>query len=138
MKVIVTIAAYNEEQIIDSVLKKIPVEYEVIVVDDGSIDRTAEICLQHGARVVKHIVNLGQGAAVLTGFKKGLDLEGDYIIEMDGDGQHDPEDIPRFVEVLENVLILTLSSDREFLAVRIKLPFLGGRSYLFLPGLLIK
>ena len=123
MKVIVTIAAYNEEQIIDSVLRKIPVEYEVIVVDDGSIDRTAEICLQHGARVVKHIVNLGQGAAVLTGFKKGLDLEGDYIIEMDGDGQHDPEDIPRFVEVLENEPDIDIVVGSRVLGSSYKAPF---------------
>lgn len=101
MKTIVTIAAYNEQNIIGEVLKNISEEYEVIVVDDGSTDKTVEICRKHGAKVVKHILNLGQGAAVLTGFKKALEFNCDYIIEMDGDGQHDPKDIPRFIEVME-------------------------------------
>lgn len=123
MKVIVTIAAYNEEKIIGSILRKIPIEYEVIVVDDGSIDKTREICLQQGARVVKHVVNLGQGAAVLTGFKKGLELEGEYIIEMDGDGQHDPGDIPRFVEVLANNPEIDIVVGSRVLGSSYKAPF---------------
>lgn len=101
MKAVVTIAAYNEENVIGDIINKIVPRYEVIVVDDGSTDRTSEICLQRGATVVKHVINLGQGAAVLTGFKKALERDYDYIVEMDGDGQHDPEDIPRFLHELE-------------------------------------
>lgn len=102
MKTVITIAAYNEEKIIGSVLEQIPSEYDVVVVDDGSTDATRDICRAHGATVVKHVINLGQGAAVLTGFRKALEGNYDYIIEMDGDGQHDPADIPRFIEVMKN------------------------------------
>ena len=56
MNVIVTIAAYNEENIIGSVLANIPSEYKVVVVDDGSNDRTTEICREAGATVVKHVM----------------------------------------------------------------------------------
>jgi polyprenyl-phospho-N-acetylgalactosaminyl synthase len=101
MNIIVTIAAYNEEKIIGSVLEKIPAQYTKVVVDDGSTDNTTQICRDSGARVVTHVINLGQGAAVLTGFKKALEMESDIIIEMDGDGQHDPEDIDRFIEIFE-------------------------------------
>ena len=64
MKTVITIAAYNEEKIIESVLEQIPPEYDVVVVDDGSTDSTRDICRKHGVTVVKHVINLGQGAAV--------------------------------------------------------------------------
>lgn len=102
MKTVVTIAAFNEERVIGRVLENIPAGLKVIVVDDGSTDRTREICLGHGAAVVTHPVNLGQGAAVLTGFKKALEGDYKYIVEMDGDGQHDPRDIEHFVKELES------------------------------------
>lgn len=123
MKTIITIAAYNEENIIGSVLDKIPPEYEIVVVDDGSIDDTKAICKKHGAKVVSHVLNIGQGAAVLTGFRKAFELECDYIIEMDGDGQHDPDDISRFVEVLENNPEIDIVIGSRILGSSYKAPF---------------
>lgn len=100
MRVVVTITAYNESEVIGSVLKKIPESMDVILVDDGSTDNTADIALQHGVKVIQHPVNLGQGVAVVTSFRAALMGDYDVIIEIDGDGQHDPEEIPKFLEKL--------------------------------------
>lgn len=68
----------------------------VIVVDDGSSDRTAEVAELAGAEVVRHLKNMGKGVALRTGFES---LNGaDVIVTIDTDGQHDPSDIPRLVE----------------------------------------
>ncbi len=102
MKTLVTITTYNEERNISSVLKRIPEEYDILVVDDGSSDKTVDIIENLGYNVAVHPVNLGQGTAVITSFKIGV-MEGyDILIEMDGDGQHDPGEIPKFIEVFEN------------------------------------
>lgn len=101
-KVVVTIATYNEEKNIGALLENMPDNVDVIVVDDGSSDSTIKICKQYGARVVKHHQNLGQGAAVITGFRAALLDDYDVIIEMDGDGQHNPKDIPLFLDKLNN------------------------------------
>ncbi|MGD2249940.1 MAG: glycosyltransferase family 2 protein [Candidatus Methanofastidiosia archaeon] len=98
MKVVVTITAYNEAKVIKSVLDDIPDSMDIIVVDDGSTDKTAEIAQKCGAKVVKHPFNLGQGAAVVTGFKAALQGDYDVIVEMDGDGQHDPHEIHKFLD----------------------------------------
>jgi glycosyltransferase involved in cell wall biosynthesis len=99
MSVLVTLAAYNEERNVGRVVRDLRgLRYECIVVDDGSTDRTAQEALAAGAVVVSHATNLGQGDALLTGFKVCLlDSECEIIIEMDADGQHDPADVPRFV-----------------------------------------
>lgn len=101
-KVLVTITVFNEQKNIEAVLRKIPTEYDVLVVDDGSTDQTVEIAKNLGAKVAIHPVNLKQGPAVITSFKIGLMKDYDMLIEMDGDGQHDPKDIPKFVEALNN------------------------------------
>ncbi len=123
MQTVVTIAAYNEEKVIGSVLEQIPPDYDVVVVDDGSTDNTRDICREQGATVVKHVINLGQGAAVLTGFRKALEKNYDYIIEMDGDGQHDPADIPRFIEIMENDPSIDIVVGSRRLGSTYKAPF---------------
>lgn len=88
--------AYNEEVSIGSIVLRTR-EYadRVIVVDDGSLDRTAEVAALAGAQVLRHEMNLGKGAALKTGFSL---LNGDaVIVTIDTDGQHDPADIPRLV-----------------------------------------
>lgn len=102
MKTIVTLTTYNEEKNLAKVLREIPAEYDVLVVDDGSRDSTVEVARKLGAKVAVHPVNLKQGPAVITSFKIGLLRDYDILIEMDGDGQHDPTEIPRFVDALEN------------------------------------
>jgi glycosyltransferase involved in cell wall biosynthesis len=100
MSILVTLAARDEEKNIGDIVRRLRDQgYRCIVVDDGSTDRTVEVATAAGAEVVSHAINLGQGDALLTGFKTCLlDRDCEIIIEMDGDGQHDPADVPRFVE----------------------------------------
>jgi glycosyltransferase involved in cell wall biosynthesis len=89
--------AFNEEVSIGSmVLRARRYADRVIVVDDGSSDRTAEVAEQAGAEVIQHPKNRGKGAALKTGFES---LNGEKIVvTMDTDGQHNPSDIPKLVE----------------------------------------
>jgi glycosyltransferase involved in cell wall biosynthesis len=101
MRTVVAITALNEGRNIGSVLSRVPEGLDVIVVDDGSTDDTVAVARSHGAWVVRHPVTLGQGAALITSFRAALMEDYDVLIEMDGDGQHDPSDIPRFISELE-------------------------------------
>ncbi|OVE76426.1 hypothetical protein BVX97_00885 [bacterium E08(2017)] len=97
----VLITAYNEERNISDLLESIGEKYDVFVVDDGSTDRTVEICRQKGARVIKSPMNMGQGAAAVMGYKVVAAEGYEQVIKMDGDGQHDPAEIPAFIVKLE-------------------------------------
>jgi glycosyltransferase involved in cell wall biosynthesis len=101
MRTVVTISVLNEEQNIGQVLERIPSNIDVIIVDDGSTDKSVEVARRYGARVVQHCVNLGQGVGVITGFRAALMGNYAVIIEMDGDGQHDPQDISKFLDKLK-------------------------------------
>jgi len=93
----VIIPAYNEEEGIASVVAGVLAGgawREVLVVDDGSTDRTAERAASAGARVLRHPYNKGNGAAVKTGVREA---KGDVVLLMDADGQHDPADAARIV-----------------------------------------
>ena len=96
-KVAVILTAYNEERNIESVLKEIDKNYWVYVVDDGSSDKTKELALENNRQVVCHPINLGQGAAAVTGYKVAISEGNDIIVKMDADGQHDPKEIPQFI-----------------------------------------
>jgi glycosyltransferase involved in cell wall biosynthesis len=88
--------AFNEEVAIGSiVLRTRRYASRVIVIDDGSIDRTAEIAELAGAEVIRHPVNMGKGVALKTGFESVNGSE--IIVTLDSDGQHDPGDIPTIV-----------------------------------------
>ncbi|MGB9940833.1 glycosyltransferase family 2 protein [Methanosarcina sp.] len=90
--------AYNEEVSIGSIvlLTKLYAD-NVIVVDDASSDRTAEIAKKAGAEVIAHTTNRGQDAALETGFKAAADLGADIIVAMSSNGHQNPADIPRLV-----------------------------------------
>lgn len=92
----IIIPAYNEADFIGTVLDRIKAlegaaDWEILVVDDGSSDETADVAKAHGARVIRHPYNLGNGASVKSG---ALAARGDWLLFLDGDGQHPPEEIP--------------------------------------------
>ncbi len=95
------IPAYNEELTIGSVVIAASgfVDH-VIVVDDGSTDHTTEIAEKAGAEVIKHTHNLGKGAALKTGFQAIKNTE--IIVTIDGDGQHNPQEIPLLTKPIED------------------------------------
>lgn len=101
MKVVIGMPAYNEEKYIAKVILRAK-KYgdEIIVVDDGSNDMTAEIAKALGAIVIRHEKNLGYGAALATIFKEARRRNADILIIMDADGQHDPDEIPQLLEPL--------------------------------------
>ena len=100
----IIIPAYREEKSIAIVVEKVRQvmdglnrHYEIIVVNDGSDDETANKAKEAGARVISHPYNIGNGAAVKTGIRKAC---GKTLVMLDGDGQHAPEDIPQLLEKL--------------------------------------
>jgi glycosyltransferase involved in cell wall biosynthesis len=102
MKVCCVIPAYQESRAIEQVVHKSQRYCDrVIVVDDGSTDGTGSIAAATGALVLSHPRNLGKGAALRTGLGKALNLACPVTITLDGDGQHDPRSIPRFVQAIQ-------------------------------------
>jgi glycosyltransferase involved in cell wall biosynthesis len=97
------IPAYNEESSIFSVVKDAShFVDEVVVIDDGSGDRTVELAAQAGAKVICHPSNLGIGSSLKTGYKYCLSRGYDLVVQLDADGQHDPRHIPQMVDYLVN------------------------------------
>lgn len=97
----VVIPAYNEEKHIEEVvnlLGQLELNLKVHVIDDGSKDATGKIARKAGAVVTRHPVNLGQWAAMRTGFTISSKEGADIVVSVDADGQHDPRDLSRLVE----------------------------------------
>lgn len=110
MKVSFVIPTLNEESGIGSVLEKIPkdLDCEVIVVDNGSTDRTVEIAKSLGARIIRE-KKKGYGSAYKTGFKH---VGGEIIATLDGDDTYDPRDVKRLLKVMEEKKVEFVSGDR--------------------------
>jgi len=97
--IVACIPALNEERTIARVLIKARKYVDkVVVCDDGSSDLTAEIAEGLGAEVLKHSRNMGYGAALASLFRRAEEVGADAMVTMDGDGQHDPEQVPRLLE----------------------------------------
>lgn len=97
-KISVIIPAYNEASTIGNIVSKIKTlypEFEIIVVNDGSIDETGILAKRAGAKVHNHPYNIGNGAAVKSGIRHA---SGDILVFMDGDSQHNPDDIGKMLE----------------------------------------
>ena len=102
---VVVIPALNEEsrlgRVIDGARASAP-DFAVLVIDDGSSDRTAAVARDHGASVLSHPFNLGYGAALQTGYKEAAQAGYRYLVQMDADGQHDPADVARLLAPVRN------------------------------------
>ena len=99
----IVIPAFNEEARLPDLLaelrRTLP-DHDLVVIDDGSRDRTAEVAARAGARVLRHPYNLGYGAALQTGFKYALECGAPWVVQMDADGQHLPAEVPALVALL--------------------------------------
>lgn len=101
IKVSIILPAKNESAAIGQTLvqiQQLQLAHEIIVVNDGSTDQTKQVAETAGAKVVTHPYSKGNGAAIKTGARTAT---GDIIVFMDADGQHDPQDIPRLIEKIE-------------------------------------
>lgn len=101
MKLTIVLPAKNEAKNITAVLQSIQAQKlnaEILAINDGSTDNTAALAQQAGAKVISHPYSQGNGAAIKTGARNAT---GDVIVFMDGDGQHNPVDIPMFLQKME-------------------------------------
>lgn len=101
----IVVPAYNEDEAIGPFLQKLRQvveenhwQAEILVVDDGSSDRTAEVARQAGIRLLQHPYNIGYGAALKTGYRHA---RGKVIVTIDGDGQHNPSDIAHLLALID-------------------------------------
>lgn len=101
---LVVIPAFNEEANLPKVLEAIAdvvSDVEVVVIDDGSSDGTARVAKVFGATVIRHPFNLGYGAALQTGYKYARRVGAEWVVQLDSDAQHDPRDIPKLLEPVQ-------------------------------------
>lgn len=102
MKVCVIIPTYNEAKAIGTVIKKVKkLGYEIIIIDDGSTDETARMAKEEGAAILHNLLNYGKGFSLRQGFQYAIDHNFDAVVVMDGDGQHDPDDLKYFLQKVE-------------------------------------
>ncbi len=96
--IIALIPAYNEARFIGDVVERTLKHIPVVVIDDGSSDGTGAAAALAGAKVLAHVKNQGKGKALLTGFDYAVNRGVDAAITLDADGQHDPDEIPLFID----------------------------------------
>jgi len=129
----VIIPAYNEEKHIGTVLddllklKRHGLRFDILVVDDCSMDRTSEIAVSKGAMVVRHEKNMGEEAGIQTGLRYALENGYDFVIKIDGDNQHNPRDIPGILRMLKQGFDIVIGSRQR--GYKEPLLFKLGRSF---------
>jgi glycosyltransferase involved in cell wall biosynthesis len=112
------VPAYNEAGTVARVVRSIQdaaPDFDVLVVDDGSTDYTAERADEAGARVVRHPFNLGIGGAVQSGFSYAREHGYKRMVQVDGDGQHDPAEIARLMDAMDEDRSLDMICGSRFL-----------------------
>lgn len=134
---VVIVPAYNEAETIGSVIRSLFCHVDaVVVVDDGSIDNTAQIAFEAGAIVLRHCVNRGQGAALETGHAYARLINAQYVIHFDADGQFSVDDIEPALQAMIDKKVDVLFGSR-YLDTRSNVPFI--KKYLMRPiGLAIQ
>lgn len=128
----IIIPAFNEEIHLPAVIEKARQYLPVLVIDDGSVDRTADLAKRAGAIVYQQIPNQGKGAALQRGFREALLLDYNFFLTLDADGQHDPSEIPLFLQEYQHYQSDLIIGYRDFS----KMPFvrrlsntLGGKAF---------
>jgi len=124
-EILIIVPAYNEQGNIKKTVEEIfssPLQLNVLVVNDGSSDRTEKEAMQTKAHLVNHVYNLGIGGAVQTGFKFAQENDFDIVLQVDGDGQHDADYIESLIKpILDGKADMTIGS-------RFIPPFVGYQS----------
>jgi glycosyltransferase involved in cell wall biosynthesis len=122
---LVVVPAYNEAATLSTVLDRlrehVP-EFDVLVIDDGSADETSEVARQGGACVLRHPFNLGIGGAVQSGFKFAQENGYEYMVQVDGDGQHDPREIAKLDAVMDADPFVDVVCGSRFLSKDLRYP----------------
>jgi len=138
---LIIIPSYNEEQNLGKVLEgllSMGLPADILVVDDGSADQTAEIAARYPVTVVSHPYNLGYGAALQTGFMYARERNYRYVVQFDADGQHNPQDLPAImnelmqedVEIVMGSRFMENSSDYQLGALKkLGIKFFRGLIY---------
>lgn len=131
--VIVFIPAFNEEDSIVNVIKNIQELYrdsqklgfkiDVMVIDDGSVDKTKELAQSAGAKVVRHPYNRGLGASTRTGLQRAFEAGADIAVKIDADFQHDPQDIFKVIEPIINDQADVIFGSRFLGKITYNMPF---------------
>lgn len=105
LKTLIIIPAYNEEgnieKVVNNLVEKFP-QYDYLIVNDGSTDRTKCICHQNDYKVVDLVVNMGIGGAVQTGYRYAKENNYDVAVQIDGDGQHDVSFLQEMLKIIED------------------------------------
>lgn len=111
-RILIAIPAYNEEENIADVIQKAKAfSPEILVYDDGSSDKTADVSEKNGALVIRNSRNRGYGRALNTLFQHAILMKVDIVVTLDSDGQHDPDHIPRLLQpLLENRAEMVIGS----------------------------
>ena len=132
-RIVALIPGYNEGPRIGRVVTAALEHLPVVVVDDGSSDDTAARAREAGATVIEQRPNRGKGDALRTGFRRALDAGFDAVLTLDADGQHDPAEIPRFLEAWAGNprpdLVIGRRNFRTMPPIRRLANELGGRAF---------
>lgn len=122
----IVIPAYNEEKILPTVLGELSaLPYKIVVVDDGSLDGTLEAARAFPVTILRHLSNLGQGAALQTGIQYALETgQAGAVVTFDADGQHNPGDIARLLEPLSRGYDAVLGSRFMQGGAALEMPYL--------------
>ena len=118
MKLLIIIPAYNEaeniERVVDDLIEHYP-QYDYVVINDGSKDKTLDICQRRGYRYIDMPINVGLTDGVQTGMMYAYENGYDYALQFDGDGQHDPQYIEKMIEAMSecDVCVASRFVDRK-------------------------